>query len=682
MPLHVTLLINNHFFFYLAGKGSKGSLSSSTDNLGNGDSVIYPEDSQSSNGANGVNKKKKSILKKPDSRDKREGRSAAGASTGGGSSLSSSIVRSYYGSDPERENLLDSCSSDNVGIDSDPPTYKTSMVTSNQANTTITDQSSKAESTQKTLGNIIMSGTNNKVDVEKKEFEQRDLNKQPKEKKLTHEELKSLTGPKLKTGGGGKHYKDQTKGNVRIKPNNKTESMKPDQATAAAVSFTNPSSLKSLPSKQASKETAKTERIPLKINIKTEKQKNDLARHPIIISEDQSTVDEHLIDASYASKAHAGGKISNVGIRQETDSPPISSHVSTSLITSSIKSEQSMPVRSPSKLPPYKKPSSISATSNASGNIQASTTQATASTCNILPHSSSPLTMGSNQPSEVKVKTPLRIKRKVETTNTVNPSVPTVVTLNFSDQSKSKQKQRFSEKSGNDESNQINSLGKPSAKDIQQSISTIVTSTPSNNSMPDEKLNIGRHRVAPAMASKITLEPEETGDIKTQTEANGCPPLASSKEIQTSLLNISHKSPALSPSKKSDVTSSKSGRGKFERGHQMSRSPSGKNESDLETRKEVGKLIFKMGEELRDLSKKAITAQEAGDNEEGLNMLQPHCSNPLCRHNSPSTNTVVSVKPSTDQLICMCGRTMTLISRNTKDPSSKPDDQTIISDAS
>jgi hypothetical protein len=89
-----------------------------------------------------------------------------------------------------------------------------------------------------------------------------------------------------------------------------------------------------------------------------------------------------------------------------------------------------------------------------------------------------------------------------------------------------------------------------------------------------------------------------------------------------------------------------------------------------------------MGEELRDLSKKAITAQEAGDNQEGLNMLQPHCSNPLCRHNSPSTNTVVSVKPSTDQLICMCGRTMTLISRSTKDPAAKPDDQTIISDAS
>ena len=90
-----------------------------------------------------MNKKKKSILKKPDSRDKREGRSSGGASVGGGSSLSSSIVRSYYGSDPERENLLDSCSSDNVGIDSDPPTYKTSMATNNQANTTMDQSSSK-----------------------------------------------------------------------------------------------------------------------------------------------------------------------------------------------------------------------------------------------------------------------------------------------------------------------------------------------------------------------------------------------------------------------------------------------------------------------------------------------------------------------------------------------------------
>ena len=65
------------------------------------------------------------------------------------------------------------------------------------------------------MGSIIISGTNNKVDVEKKELDQRDKNKQPMEKKLTHEELKSLTGPKLKTGGAGKHHKEQTKGNTR-----------------------------------------------------------------------------------------------------------------------------------------------------------------------------------------------------------------------------------------------------------------------------------------------------------------------------------------------------------------------------------------------------------------------------------------------------------------------------------
>ena len=363
-----------------------------------------------------------------------------------------------------------------------------------------------------------------------------------------------------------------------------------------------------------------------------------------------------------------------------------------------------MPVRSPSKLPPYKKPSSMSAsatTSNASGKSQtSSSTHATASTSsNILPQSSKPVTTVSKHPNEGTVKTPLRIKRKVETTNTVNPSVPTVVTLNFRDQVDSKAKQNISGKSENKQthSTPLSSI-KPTVKDVQQSISTIVTSTSTNN--PDEKLNIGRHRVAPTTASTITfeqaptkmlqgttgpsigMETEENADLRTVTEANGCLPLASSKEIQTSLLNISHKSPALSPSKKADMTNSKGGRGKFERGHQLSKVPSIKNDSDLETRKEVGKLIFKMGEELRDLSKKAITTQEATNDQEDLNMLQPHCSNPLCRHNCPSTNTVVSVKPSSDQLICMCGRTMTLISRVTKDPNTKPDDKTIINDAS
>ena len=470
------------------------------------------------------------------------------------------------------------------------------------------------------------------------------------------------------------------------------ESLRPELAASSAVSNTETSNIEPSTTKQASRETTKPEKTPLKIAMKTEKQKNDQnklqndltnKKQPIIISEDQSIVDAHLVDASHAAKAHALGKMSNVGVREASDSPPISSNITTSLITSSIKSEQSMPVRSPSKLPPYKKPSSIStsATSNASGNPQISTTQATASTCNILPQNSKPHTTVAKPATEVKVKTPLRIKRKVETTNTVNPSVPTVVSLNFRDQSDAKLKHGMSGKSASNETNQTYSLNNPSAKDIQQSISTIVTSTSSNNS--DDKLNIGRHRVAPETASKIILEPDDTGDKVTVTEANGCPPLASSKEIQTSLLNISHKSPALSPSKKTDMASSKTGRGKFERGHQLSKSPTNnKNDADLETRKEVGKLIFKMGEELRDLSKKAIAAQEAGDNQEDLNILQPHCSNPLCRHNSPSTNTVVSVTASSDHLICMCGRTMALISRATKDSNTKPDDKTLITDAS
>merc|ERR1719412_2820055 len=115
------------------------------------------------------------------------------------------------------------------------------------------------------------------------------------------------------------------------------------------------------------------------------------------------------------------GKIGNVGMtsRQEADSALVSSNVPSSLVTSSIKSEQSMPVRSPSKLPPYKKPSSISAsatTSNASGKSQTSSSiQATASTSsNILPQSSKPVTTVSKHPNEGTVKTPLRIKRKVE----------------------------------------------------------------------------------------------------------------------------------------------------------------------------------------------------------------------------------------------------------------------------
>jgi AAA15 family ATPase/GTPase len=214
----------------------------------------------------------------------------------------------------------------------------------------------------------------------------------------------------------------------------------------------------------------------------------------------------------------------------------------------------------------------------------------------------------------------------------------------------------------------------------------------------DEKFNLDHHRI-PSTSSvsggltatkvgKVSsgllsgMEREERVDLKTLTEANGCLPLASSKEVQTSLLNLSgsNKPSPVSTSKKMEITSAKTGRAKFERGHQLSKHSAGKD-SELETRKEVGKLIFKMGEELRDLSKKAIPTQKQEISEgQNLGSLKPHCSNPLCRHNSPSTATV-STNSSTKKLICMCGRTMTMISLVSQDTTTKPDDN-IVSDVS
>ena len=166
------------------------------------------------------------------------------------------------------------------------------------------------------------------------------------------------------------------------------------------------------------------------------------------------------------------------------------------------------------------------------------------------------------------------------------------------------------------------------------------------------------------------------------TEANGCLPLLSSKEVQTSLLNVSavSTSAATSTLNKSESIDVKTGRGKYERGHQLSRQPHGsisvKKSDDLKakdiersiegstmspstTRKEVGKLIFKMGEELRDLSANSLSRQgQEVTEDKSQDSLKPHCSNPLCRHNSPATTFSTSCK----ELICMCGRTMTMIS--------------------
>ena len=204
-----------------------------------------------------------------------------------------------------------------------------------------------------------------------------------------------------------------------------------------------------------------------------------------------------------------------------------------------------------------------------------------------------------------------------------------------------------------------------------------VTSAPSVQTSP--KL----FRISADHPSTVSSRLEETVDVKNVTEANGCVPLASSKEVQTSLLNISLTNTSgatLSASNPSEISSSKSGRDKFERGHQLSETSASKV-SDLETRKEVGKLIFKMGEELRDLSKKTLSTQKPEPRgEQGLDILQPHCSNPLCRHNCPST-AIVSVKSSPKEVICMCGRTMTMVSKMKLSADNKPN-ASLVSDVS
>jgi hypothetical protein len=116
----------------------------------------------------------------------------------------------------------------------------------------------------------------------------------------------------------------------------------------------------------------------------------------------------------------------------------------------------------------------------------------------------------------VTIKTPLRIKRKVETSNTINPSVPTVVTLNYREHPDTKESNILKEHSkGSDrgksnilEENTLHasSTTKPSSKYSKQytpPIPTIVTST-TNNTILEEKPSVGRHRVAPSTASSVS----------------------------------------------------------------------------------------------------------------------------------------------------------------------------------
>lgn len=724
---------------FLAGKGSKGSLHSTDDTFDLKQTRSGSEDAQNTNG-NGINKMTKSILKKSDSRDKRDFRSSS-STVGGASSLGSSLVKSYYGSDPERENLLDSCSSDNVVQDHEPTSTKSLKDNflkkshnkhsfNNEEMKAKVDSSLKNDTNSKTFGNIMLSGTNNKVDVDKSGVAgQGNQEKQSQAQKLTHEELKYLTGPKLKTGGAGMNQKEKGKNSTKVKDPNKNE-----KTASNGTASSNPSKAKDDLNDPMKKETAKDNMKTKKLTYEECLQQrirnlsaDTKGSSEVMASEDPNKVDEHLTEKGhiqikapesdtsgrrFSSNKGAVSKHGNVGAVtvEFTDTAPSLCHSTPSSITSAILASQAVPTRSPSKLPPYKKPSSNPFTTSTSGDCHKSITHSTATSS----YSYSPKTdTATSKPplTDATIKTPLRIKRKVETSNTVNPSVATVVNLNYREHPEKKESKTIKEQSKSSTHGKANAPGektsyassttKSSSKDARQYTPSIAPFVASSTNSTTSEENIGRHRVAPSSTLSVSrertspkiiqvaatsilprMESEDTADVTKLAEANGrLPPLASSKEVQTSLLNISlnNKPPAISPS---EVPSSKGGRGKFERGHQLSKISASK-ESDLETRKEVGKLIFKMGEELRDLSKKAIPTEKPHENdgdEQDLDLLQPHCSNPLCRHNCPSTTTV-SVKPSTQKVICMCGRTMTMISRVSHDTTAKPDDS-IVSDVS
>ena len=690
-------------------------------------------------------------MKNSDSRDKREFRPTSNT-TSGTSGLGSSIVRSYYGSDPERENLLDSCSSDNMAQD-----QETTEITAASENLRKHSKHVKQchlskkefmasnistrlnpELSNKHVSNINRSANRNKVDVEKGELPSLDNQEKPQlmSTKLSHEELKSLTGPKLKTGETGKSCKQHDK--VSTKRKSKVVLQKDHNVTTTSdeLSCIKMSNLNTTLGDHKFSDGSKTvhEMKPIGIGrVKTDDSAGKSLVVPstssggsIIIPEDQKKVDEHLTERALSkspklsrtdhilsSAKSTPVKKRNISI-DENERADKTEGLQSPYLTTTKLSSQTMSTRSPSKLPPYKKPSSNSPYSaSASGCPQTPVKQSS-----VPPGGLSDVnTTTPTTPADQLVKTPLRIRRKVETSITSNPSVPTVVTLNsreHPDGKKSRAKkskdqstrlethttQRQRDESFHDSTN-VKTESKEEYQYISSS-STIVT-TSSTNTTENDKMNEVRSRIptssvtsAPSVQtspklfrisadhpSNVSSRLDETVDVKNVAEANGCPPLASSKEVQTSLLNISLTNTtgaALPASKPSETSSSKSGRDKFERGHQLSETSASKV-SDLETRKEVGKLIFKMGEELRDLSKKTLSTQKQEPRgEQGLDILQPHCSNPLCRHNCPST-AIVSVKSSPKEVICMCGRTMMMVSKMKLSADNKPN-ASLVSDVS
>ena len=708
------------------------------------------EGTQNLNG-NSNKKNNKSILKKSDSRDKREFRPTSNT-TSGTSGLGSSIVRSYYGSDPERENLLDSCSSDNMAQDQETTEIMAANENSRKHNKHVkqchlskkefmasnTSTRLNPELSNKHVSNINRSANRNKVDIEKGELPSLDNQEKPQlmSTKLSHEELKSLTGPKLKTGETGKSCKQHDK--VSTKRKSKVVLQKdPNVATTSEeLSCIKMSNLNTNLGDHKFSDGSKTVHEMKPIGIGRVKTGDNVgtslvvpstsSRGSIIIPEDQKKVDEHLTERALSkspklsrtdhilsSAKSTPVKKRNISI-DENERADKTEGLQSPYLTTTKLSSQTMSTRSPSKLPPYKKPSSNSPYSaSSSGSPQTPVKQSSVPPGGLADvNTTTPTT-----PADQLIKTPLRIRRKVETSTTSNPSVPTVVTLNSREHPDGKKTRAKKSKDQStrlethttqpqrDESFHDSTNVKTESKEEYQYISstTTIVTTSSTNPTDNDKMNEDRSRMqtsavtsAPCIQtspklfrisadhpSTVTSRFDEKVDVKNVAEANGCLPLASSKEVQTSLLNISLTNTSgatLSATNPSEISGSKSGRDKFERGHQLSEASASKV-SDLETRKEVGKLIFKMGEELRDLSQKTLSTRKPEPRgEEGLDILQPHCSNPLCRHNCPST-AIVSVKSSPKEVICMCGRTMTMVSKMKLSADNKPN-ASLVSDVS
>lgn len=128
----------------------------------------------------------------------------------------------------------------------------------------------------------------------------------------------------------------------------------------------------------------------------------------------------------------------------------------------------------------------------------------------------------------------------------------------------------------------------------------------------------------PAMAAAAAVVNQNSLTSSTFTSSEEvldiCTRRVASKEIQTSNINVS--SVGCDPLSPLPFL----GGSKFERGHPQQLSQAG-HAADLSS----------------------------------VPAVVPHCSNPLCRHNTPTTGGTVRVTPDTQKLICVCGRTMSMV---------------------